>query len=256
MISLGMQFIDKAIKSLIKSLVAEKNLDLNEKIVCEYITGKELRLPGDDYALMRGPEILLTCRYKDSIGQVFTVAPENYTGTLRDVLELDLSNPYERSIFYAAANAILKELGYIKNTVHCEKDKPLECGRNLVFDLLNKYGVSARILHIGYQPGHCSFLNTFYRDNSLVTDLKEEIIWTQKLGRQVYDGINNRIYIGLSDVVLVTASTVVNGSFWDIVSQAIILRKDIVVYGISAGAVMWFTEKLPFKVGFFCPFSK
>lgn len=250
-----MQLIDEAVKSLVKRLAVEEGLSLDEKIICEYITGKELRLPGSDYVLMRGPEILLTCRFRNSIGQVFTVAPKNYTGTLREVLDLDLSDPYERSIFYAVTNAVLKELGYIKNTVHCEKDKPVECGRSLVFDLLGKYGVSARILHIGYQPGHCSFLNMFYRDNSLVTDLKDEIIWSPKLGRQVYDGVDNRIYIGLSDVVLVTASTVVNGSFWDIVSQAIILRKDIIVYGISAGAVIWFLEKLPFKVGSFCPFS-
>lgn len=255
MISKGMRLIDEATRSLVESIVVEEGFDPNERIVCKCITGKELKLPKSDYVLTRGPETLLTCRFRNSVGQVFTTIPDNYDGTLREVLGLDLSDPYERSVFYATANAVLKELGYIKNAIHCEKNKPVECGRNLVFDLLGKYGVSARILHIGYQSGHCLFLNMFLKDNSLVTDLKDEIVWTFRHGRQVYDGVDNRIYIGLSDVVLVTASTVVNGSFWDILSQAIILGKDIIVYGISAGAVLWFLERFPFKVWSFCPFS-
>ncbi|MCD6301069.1 MAG: hypothetical protein J7L82_03250, partial [Staphylothermus sp.] len=163
----NMSHIDEAVKHFIKSIIYEYSINPNEVVVCEAISGKTLDLPSDEYVLIRGPEILLTCKFRGEIGQLFTISPREYKGKVSDIINLDLSNTYNRSIFYAFSNALLKKLGFIDKTVHCEKDEPVKCSNILVVELMKRYGTSKRVLHIGYQPGHIAELYKFYKDNLL-----------------------------------------------------------------------------------------
>ncbi len=252
-----MIYIDDAVKHFIQSIINEYMIDPREEVICEAISGKDLDLPSNEYVLIRGSEILLTCKFKGEAGQVFTVSPKGYKGKVKDIINLDLSSIYYRSIFYAFSNALLKSLGLINKSIHCEKDDPIKCSKLLVEYLIEKYGSSKKVLHIGYQPGHVSELYKFYRENLLITDLRSDTVWRIKNHRLVYDGLFNNIYIGVSDIVLVTASSITNSSFWSILSQAYLMGKHMIMYGVSAGAVYYFINKYtPYKIELFCPLSK
>ncbi len=247
----------EAIRSLVLASIESRGLMLSEDIVCSYKTGYDLELPSRDYALLRGREILLECCFRDSIAQVFTVAPRGYRGSIGDVFSLDLRNSYNRSLFYAVASAILKHFrASALGTIHCSGCKPRECGRLLAKKLYMEYGGSARVLHIGYQPSHVEELYRVYRDNLLVTDLSRENLWVVKNNRLVYDGLDNRIYIGSVDIVLATASSIVNNTFWEILENVIVKKKKLIVYGVTATPIIeLLREKLPFDIEFFCPYS-
>lgn len=97
----------------------------------------------------------------------------------------------------------------------------------------------------------------YLRDNLLVTDLRSDTVWKYRYGRLVYDGLFDDPYIGTSDIILVTASSVINKSFWGIISRAHTLGKEIILYGISAPVLAYFISKfIPIKINIFCPYSK
>jgi len=246
--------VDKAFRSYIRSLIREHGIGLEEEVYCVVETGKDYELPSDEYALIRGPEIMLTCSIRGVKGQVFTVSPHGFKGTVSKVLEMDLGSYSGRSIFYAFSNALLRLLGYVDKTLHCRGDEPIKCGFKLYEKLARDNGI---VLHIGYQPGHVMVLSHYLRDNLLVTDLRSDTIWCVKHGRLVYDGVYNDIYLSMADTILVTASSVVNKTFWDIVSKAYMLKKKIIVYGVSAPALIYFINKyMGLKLDSFCPYAR
>jgi len=245
------------LRNLFESVLEEYNVDLDEEVVCWYKTGTELRLPKDEYALLRGKEILLTCRYCGGIGQVFTIAPRNYRGRLKSVLELDLGHVRNNSIFHATMNAVLKYLGLIDKTEHCAGEEPKLCGYLLSRKLLSDYGQTVKVLHVGYQPGHIEVLARFLHDNLIVTDLADQLIWQKRHGRLIVDGVLNKYLIAQVDVILVTASSIVNNTAWEIIDQARILGKKVIVYGISASAAVYLLRsKGIVDIQQYCPYAK
>ncbi len=252
-----MIFIHEALRDILYNLISNSRIDLEEYVICKYRTGYDLGLKGKDYALIRGPEILLTCNVSGYYGQAFTVAPRTYRGKLLDVLEMDLSTIYNRGIFYAVLNALLRRIGIINRSCHCTSNKAELCGKVLVNYIVEKYGLGTRILHIGYHPSHVHELHNVFRDNILVTDLRDDIIWETKNGRTIYDGTDNDVYIRNVDIVLVTGSSIINDTFWNIVSSSIIGGTEVIMYGITGlGASKLIQKLIPVKIENFCPFSK
>ncbi|ABN70677.1 conserved hypothetical protein [Staphylothermus marinus F1] len=249
--------IDEAIRHYTLSLIRDYRINPYERVYCHPKTGYDLGLPSEEYVLIRGPEILLTCIYHGYIGQAFTVLPREYRGRIIDVLNMDLKEISNRGVFYAFLNALFRSLGLVDKTMHCRSYEPVKCGVKLASYILAKYGVGKRVLHIGYQPGHVEYLAYFLRDNLLVTDLRNDTVWRSRYGRLVYDGLFNENYIGASDIILVTASSIVNKSFWNIISRAYIMDKKIYLYGVSASAIAYFINKHTlFKINVFCPYAK
>lgn len=248
---------NELLRNLFELVIEEYNADLDEEIVCWYKTGAELELPKDEYALLRGKDILLSCRYRSGIGQVFTTAPRSYKGRLKSILELDLKNTRNNSIFHATMNAVLKYLGLIDKTEHCVGEEPKLCGYLLSRKLLSDYGQTVKVLHVGYQPGHVEALAQFFHDNLIVTDLADQFIWQRKYGRLIVDGILNKYLIAQVDVILVTASSIVNSTAWEIIDQARILGKKVIVYGISASAAVYLlkSERIV-DIQQYCPYAK
>ena len=250
-------FFDEIIRNEALDLANTYNIDLSTRVVCHYISGKELKLPSNEYALIRGPEILLTCRIEGVKGQAFTIAPKHYEGELGDILSIDLSNLFNRGIFYATINALTKLAGLIDKSVHCSKDKPVKCSELLVQAIREKYGLSKKILHIGYHPGHVKELALFLRNNLIVTDLTSNLIWSRKYDIMIYDGLINTQLVGLTDIILLTGSSIVNNTMWDILEKAILLNKKVVIYGVSAiGGITLLRRKIPLDIEVFCPFAE
>lgn len=252
-----MQYIHYIVRDILYSLIVENGIDLGEEVICSYMTGLDLGLRDKDYPLIRGPEILLTCNVLDCTGQAFTVVPRNYRGKLADIFRLNLSDPVNLGIFYATCNALLKKLGVVDRSSHCINDEPKLCGKLLTRNLFMDYGSNITILHIGYHPGHIHELYQVFKDHLLITDLRHDIVWRYKSNRLIYDGIGNDVYIGIADIVLVTGSSIVNNTFWDIISRAILLRKKIMVYGITGYGISKLIKKIiGLEINTFCPLSK
>ncbi len=249
--------IDEAIRKYTHGLIREYRVDPYMTVECHPKTGRELELPSNEYVLIRGPEIMLTCRVGKYFGQAFTVAPRSFRGRLLDVLRLDLEKMYNRGLFYAVLNALYRSIGLIDKSMHCRGDEPIKCGLELTYMLLKKYGTGVRVLHIGYQPGHVEALASVFRDNLLVTDLRNDTVWRIKYGRLVYDGLFDQQYITYSDIVLLTASSVINNTFWKILVHSKILGKETIVYGVSAASLVYFINKvLPYRISVFCPYAR
>lgn len=246
------------LRNMFMDILQEHNVDIGDTIVCWHQTGEQLGLRGEDYALLRGKEVLLTCKYRNGIGQVFTTTPRSYRGCLRDIVKLDLEDKRNNSIFYAAMNAVLRSLGLIDKTVHCGGEEPTVCGRILAKELLARYGQTTRILHVGYHPGHIEALARVFHDNLIVTDLSSQLIWRRKHGRLVVDGMLNKYLLDQVDIILLTASSIVNGTAWEIIEQAILQDKKVIVYGISSTAAIYLLrEKVRLSnIEHYCPYGR
>lgn len=252
-----MNYLHDLLRDILYSIVVEENIDLDIDVVCSYKTGYDLGLDDKEYALIRGPEILLSCNVSGYTGQAFTVAPRGYRGRLSDVFSLDLSIIYNRGIFYAVLNALLRMTGYIDRSVHCCGSEPRLCGKLLTRYLVDRYGSSVRVLHIGYHPGHVYELYSVFRDNLLITDLRSDVVWGFRGGRLVYDGIDNGVYVGEADIVLATGSSIINNTFWDIVSKSFLHGKKVIVYGVTGyGAVKLLRRYVGIDIDVFCPLAK
>ncbi len=255
--ALELSVIDEIIRNEALSLVKEHGIDMECSVECSFVTGKELDLKREDYALIRGPEVLLTCSLKGVSGQAFTVAPRGYHGSLKEILMLNLESLWNRGLFYATVNAIARLTGVIDRSTHCSSDKPEYCAVDLVKYVIRKYGFSSRILHVGYHPSHVEELYKYFRSNLLVTDLRSDTIWRRKHGVLIYDGVFNKNYIGLVDIVLVTGSAIVNNTIWDILKYASMLGRKVIVYGVSAlGALKIISRRIPLRIEVFCPYSR
>jgi len=185
----------------------------------------------EDFPILKGHERLMQAEFRGSFGQAFTDMHGNFMGTLRDVLDMELTNNFRRAIFIASLNAVMRNLGMIEGSVHCKDSGPKECGEDLV-EFLGKYERS-RIALVGFQPVHtrcCSELHELK-----ILDMDCENIGKEKFGVVVLDGSRYaEDVLEWCDIALVTGTTVVNGTIEPILDIA---RGKSVFYGISIAGV-------------------
>ncbi|RLG22337.1 hypothetical protein DRN72_02245 [Methanosarcinales archaeon] len=212
--------------------VAEDLLDEDIKIRSKPLSPSEAigEPTRKDFPILRGKEVLMQAEFKDAVGQAFTSMPGNYEGTLREVVSLPLSNDFERAILVASMNAVLRYLGMINKTIHCKNDGPELCGMKISKMIEEEFG-SCTLGVIGLQPAivdHCT-----RRMNVLVSDLSPSNIGKTKFGVKVLDGEYPEEIVKSSDVLLVTGTTVVNGTIDRIMELANMYQKPILFYGTT-----------------------
>lgn len=206
-------------------------------------------MPSSDYALVRGKEVLLRCRFRDAWGDAFTDEPKRYRGTVEEVIRLPFTSSSARAVFFATLNAVCSSLGLVSGGVHCKEGDPERCGEKLVEHLRAQFGKEVTVAHIGYQPGHVGALGKSFK--TLVTDLDPENIGKVKSGVPILDGGENESVIQKADVVCITGSALVNGTFPELLEWARRYSTTVLVYGVSAiGACRLLN--LPF----FCPYVR
>ncbi|MEM3018113.1 MAG: DUF364 domain-containing protein [Candidatus Bathyarchaeia archaeon] len=183
----------------------------------------------EDFPLLKGKERIVEARFKDSRGQAFTDAYVQFSGDLKEVLSIDLTNNENRAIFIATLNAVMKHLGLVDGTTHCKDEEPETCSRELV-DYISKNFGDPKIAMIGYQPQMVEALSG--RFTIRVTDLNRENIGTMKDGVKILDGeADLDETVEWSDLVLATGSTIVNGTIERIIEAA--GHKPLIFYGIT-----------------------
>lgn len=203
-------------------------------VACRALTPEEAigNTERRDFPILTGKDVMIQAEYKGEKGQAFTDAPAVYTGTLKDILKMDiLSNPHERSIFIAAVNAVMAFMGKCKGTVHCRKEGPEQCAGDMQGYLETHYPKVKKIALIGYQPALLEMLSKS-KYEVRVLDLNPANIGQVRYGILVEDGAEkkNEIINDYADLILCTGSTVCNGSVVDYIDTP----QEVLFFGTSA----------------------
>lgn len=219
-----------------KEIVSQNNLD-DEDILISTTTLTTEEAIGitkrKDFPLLNGKEVLMEAKFKDSIGQAFTDSPTAFNGSIRDVLNLDISDNRNKVLFIASLNAILKHLNLIENTIHCKNEEPEECAKDIVEHIKDKYG-NVRIGMIGFQP---AIIDNLRKDFSIrVLDLDKNNIGKKKYDLLIEDGrTNTNEVIKWAEILLVTGSTVTNGTIVNFLN----IQKPVLFYGTTIAGVAY-----------------
>jgi hypothetical protein len=186
----------------------------------------------NDFPIQRGKERLMQATFKGAAGQAFTDHFGNFQGTVQDILSLPLENNLQRALLVASLNAMLGHLGRINKTIHCHDNEPVKCSQELFASLHNRFP-KAKITQIGFQPRMVEALKPF---SSRIIDLDPDNIGTEKFGRIIEGPEATEEALGWADLLLVTGSTLVNGTI-----GTFLIGKPVIFYGTTvAGAAELF----------------
>jgi len=182
-----------------------------------------------DFPIQKGKEKLMQASFMDAGGQAFTDMYGDYEGTLEQVLQLPMENNHQRAVFVASLNAVLRHLGRIEGSIHCRDEEPVKCGKVLIPYLKDRYS-GARITQVGFQPRMVENLAAAHPLR--VLDMDPDNIGSQKFGVTIESVENTDDAVGWADLLLVTGTTLANGSI-----TLLLDRKPIIFYGTTvAGA--------------------
>lgn len=117
---------------------------------------------------------------------------------------------FQRAVFIAALNAVLRSVGSISRTIHCKDQEPETCARNLVDFVKEAYG-SPRIAFVGLQPAMLDHLARHYRIR--VSDMDPANQGRVKYGLAIEPVEKTPEMLEWADVVFATGSVLVNDSW-------------------------------------------
>jgi len=223
------------IKERFFNLIKEKDL-MSSKVevvsartlIPQEVIGKPER---DDFPLLKGKEVMLQADFKGSLGQAFTDMPGNYRGSLKEILELHLDNNFERAVFIATLNAVLRYLNYISKTVHCKDKEPGECAAHLVDYIKERFG-NPRIAFIGMQPAMVEALVAYFKIR--VVDLDPNNVGQKRCGVLIEDVAHTKEILSWADLIMATGTTVVNDTL-----TPLLIEKPIIFYGVTISGVAY-----------------
>lgn len=235
------------IQQKLKDLAAQHDLSgSNVYIESSVLTVKEaIGSPRrNDFPLQKGKEKLMQACCNGYYGQAYTDMPDNFSGTIQEVVSLPLKNNYQRAVLVSSFNAVLRSLNLCGNTIHCKDCQPEECSGKLVEMIKSTYG-NPKIALFGFQPAMAEALAGKF--DLRIFDLDPENIGRERFGVTIENG-NCRMeeVQAWADLVLVTGSTICNGTLSNFLS----LQKPVVFYGTTiAGTAS------AFGLNHFCPES-
>ncbi|MBN2563918.1 MAG: hypothetical protein JXQ75_23635 [Phycisphaerae bacterium] len=191
-----------------------------------------------DFPIIEGKERVIEAKLSGVRGHAFTDSPRDFGGTLRDVLALPLSSNQNRAIFIAVLNVVLRSLDIIQTSVHCRDDDPEKCAKDVASHIREKWG-QVGVGLVGLNPAIAEALvGTFGAENVRITDLNASNVQAVKFGVTIWDGrTRTEELVRQSSVVVVTGTTLVNGTFDGILGWVRDYGKDYLVYGVTAAGV-------------------
>jgi hypothetical protein len=191
-----------------------------------------------DFPLLAGKEVIVEAEFRGGYGQAFTSQPRVYDGSLKSVLELPLSEIGSRAILLSTLNAVTSHLGITDRVRHCRDKEPEKCAAEIARDLLKRFGI-LNVGMVGYQPAILDNLaKTFSAKHVRGTDLNPANIGDRRFGIEIWDGANDTSrLIDWSELLLVTSSSLANGTFDTIYTQAIDKGKKLIIFGITGAGL-------------------
>jgi hypothetical protein len=182
-----------------------------------------------DYPILKGKEKMMEAVFRGAKGQAFTDMCREWSGSIGDVLRLDLRNNFQRAVFVASLNAVTRSLGLTERTVHCRDDSPERCGTEFL-QMLHDERPEAQILLVGHQPRILQRLSSYFHMS--VVDMDKDNIGKTFFGVTVQDPEETERLIDHADLLLVTGTTLVNGTIADFLNR----EKPVIFYGITISA--------------------
>lgn len=191
-----------------------------------------------DFPLLIGKEVMIEAQFRDSFGQAFTSQPQSFSGSIQDILSLNLDISNNRAIFIATLNAVTAHFGIADKTCHCKTEEPEMCGMEIAQSLLSRFG-RIRIGMVGYQPAMLDHLiQTFGTAHVKCSDLDPNNVGSNKFGVVICDGYTeNKSLMNWCDLLLVTSSTNVNNTLDDLYTEAISHGKHFITFGITGAGI-------------------
>ena len=183
---------------------------------------------GDDFPLQKGKERLMQAEFMGAKGQAFTDMFGDFSGTLADVAAMPLENNFRRAVFVAALNATLRSQGLCDRTVHCRDEGPAECALKLREHIRERYG-DVRITQVGLQPKFVAALSPAFKLR--VLDLDPDNIGKVMHGALIEGPEARAEALAWADLLLVTGSTLANGTLGDFLTG-----RPILVFGVTGAA--------------------
>jgi uncharacterized protein (DUF4213/DUF364 family) len=224
--------IYEEIKAGFEKIVNEHKLDCHEISISSQGLSPEEAIGNTkrkDYPILTGKEVMLQAEYRGFHGQSFTDSPATFSGSLAEVLAMDMVNdPHARGIYFAAMNAVMKSLGLIEHTIHCKTEEPVECAKHCLAEFKAKHQ-GKKIVLVGYQP---SLFEALAADFELrVLDLNPANVGKNCFGVVVEHGINDyQAAIDWADLVFCTGSVFCNGTM----DLYLDIKKPVIFFGITA----------------------
>jgi len=189
-----------------------------------------------DFPIVEGKETVIEATIMEAKAHVFTDTPVTYSGGLDDILNRSLDNNGSRALYVGALNAALKYLGIISTTLHCRDEEPEQCARDLASYIQTTYGTITTGL-IGLNPAIADGLIAhFGPDRVRITDLNLQNVGKSRNGVTIWDGRDRTDdLVRESDLVVLTGTTIVNGTFdliWSLIKH---YSKKHLIFGVTAG---------------------
>ena len=183
----------------------------------------------DDFPLQKGKERLMQAEFCNAFGQAFTDRYGDFEGTLEEVLNMPFDNNYRRAVFVATLNAVLRHIKQVEGTVHCRDQEPVQCVEELIHFLNDRYG-QLKITQVGFQPRMVECLASAFEYRIL--DMDPDNIGIKKFNAVVEGPEATDEAVAWADLLLVTGTTLINGTINDFISH-----KQVLFYGTTiAGA--------------------
>ena len=228
--------LEKA-RAVLRKLVRERGLARKQvSVSVKPLTPEEAigRTKRKDYPILKGKERVIEAVVLGAKGQVFTDSPSDFSGTLGGVLRLGLRDSRSRALVVAVINAACRALGITSGTIHCKDAEPEQCAVKIAADILLRRG-RCRVGLIGFQPAFAARLvRTFGRANVRILDRNSANIGSVKCGVRIRGGRQDAQALARwADVVLITGTTLVNGTFDSLLRFMRRYDKEFIIYGIS-----------------------
>ena len=224
-----------------EQLVSKSSLpDPEIRVLVKTLTPEEaIGTPGRrDFPIVLGKERVIEAEFAGARAHAFTDSPKEFIGRLADVANIPLDSNSNRAIFVGVLNAVLRYLGMIEKTLHCRDEEPEQCANEIAAFLKCKYH-HATVGLVGLNPAIAESLSeAFGAANVKITDLNPDNAGKLKYGVEIWDGrTRTRDLVKASDVVLLTGTTLVNGTFDALWGEIRRNGREYLVYGVTAAGI-------------------
>jgi len=147
--------------------------------------------------------------------------------------------------------SVCRHLGVVRATLHCRDADPEACGRHIADRLFYPWGL-VRVGLVGFNPAIAAHLvRVFGKKFIIITDRNPQNVGVEKAGVVVWDSRRNEEMISRCRVVLVTGTTLANGTFDDLMGALRQYQRDYWIYGVTATGVAHML-----RLNYLCPFAR
>jgi uncharacterized protein (DUF4213/DUF364 family) len=224
-----------------EKIVRENNLSNSDvSIIVKTLSPEEaIGTPGRrDFPIVTGKERVVEAEFQGAKAHAFTDSPKEFIGKLEEVIAMPLTDNGKRAIFIATMNAVLKHLNIVETTLHCKDEEPEKCAEEIA-SYIKETSRPEIVGLVGLNPAILEALSAvFGSKNVRITDLNKQNIGTVKYGVNVWDGNTmTEKLVQESDLVLLTGTTLVNGTFdgiWKAIRQ---YSKNYLIYGVTSSGI-------------------